>query len=60
MPGAGGLLSANYMYRVAKPDGLTIGHFVGGSLAATARRPGIEFDARRSNISACRRRMISC
>ena len=30
MPGAGGLLSANYMYRVAKPDGLTIGHFVGG------------------------------
>jgi tripartite-type tricarboxylate transporter receptor subunit TctC len=48
MPGAGGLLSANYMYRVAKPDGLTIGHFVGGQfLQQLLGRPGIEFDARR-------------
>ena len=48
MPGAGGLLSANYMYRVAKPDGLTIGHFVGGQfLQQLLARPGIEFDARR-------------
>src|SRR3989337_187711 len=30
MPGAGFLISANYMYKVAKPDGLTIGHFIGG------------------------------
>src|SRR5258706_7247891 len=30
MPGAGFLISANYMYRVAKPDGLTVGHFSGG------------------------------
>ena len=48
MPGAGGLLSANHMYRVAKPDGLTIGHFVGGQfLQQLLNRPGIEFDARR-------------
>ena len=30
MPGAGGLVAANHLYKVAKPDGLTIGHFVGG------------------------------
>jgi tripartite-type tricarboxylate transporter receptor subunit TctC len=48
MPGAGGLLSANHMYRVAKADGLTIGHFVGGQfLQQLLGRPGIEFDARR-------------
>lgn len=48
MPGAGGLLSANHMFRVAKPDGLTIGHFVGGQfLQQLLGRPGIEFDARR-------------
>lgn len=48
MPGAGGLLAANHMYRVARPDGLTIGHFVGGQfLQQLLGRPGIEFDARR-------------
>jgi len=46
MPGAGGLVSANYLYKVAKPDGLTIGHFVGGQfLQQLLARPGIEFDA---------------
>jgi hypothetical protein len=30
MPGAGGLVAANYVYKVAKPDGLTIGNFLGG------------------------------
>src|SRR5262249_23646656 len=30
MPGAGSLISANYLYKIAKPDGLTIGHFIGG------------------------------
>ena len=30
MTGAGSLLAANYIYRLAKPDGLTIGHFNGG------------------------------
>ena len=30
MPGAGHLIGANHIYKVAKPDGLTIGHFQGG------------------------------
>jgi tripartite-type tricarboxylate transporter receptor subunit TctC len=46
MPGAGGLVSANHLFKVAKPDGLTIGHFVGGQfLQQLLGRPGIEFDA---------------
>ncbi|MGE5219330.1 MAG: Bug family tripartite tricarboxylate transporter substrate binding protein [Chloroflexota bacterium] len=48
MPGAGFLISANYMYRVAKPDGLTIGHFIGGLfLQQLLGKPGVEFDARK-------------
>lgn len=49
MPGAGFLISANHMYKVAKPDGLTIGHFIGGLFLQQllGSRPGIEFDARR-------------
>ncbi len=48
MPGAGFLISANYMYKVAKPDGLTIGHFIGGLfLQQLLGKAGIEFDARR-------------
>jgi tripartite-type tricarboxylate transporter receptor subunit TctC len=46
MPGAGFLISANYMYKVAKPDGLTIGHFIGGLfLQELLGKPGIEFNA---------------
>src|SRR4029434_5671139 len=46
MPGAGHLIGANTMYKVAKPDGLTIGHFHGGwFLYQLFKRPGIEFDA---------------
>jgi len=46
MPGAGGLVAANHLYKVAKPDGLTIGHFVGGQfLQQLLAKPGIEFDA---------------
>ena len=48
MPGAGSLISANYLYRIAKPDGLTIGHFIGGGfLAQVLGQKGIEFDARK-------------
>ena len=48
MPGAGFLISANYMYRIAKPDGLTIGHFIGGLfLQQLLGKPGVEFDARK-------------
>jgi tripartite-type tricarboxylate transporter receptor subunit TctC len=47
MPGAGHLIGANHMYKVAKPDGLTLGHFQGGLfLYQVFGRPGIEFDAK--------------
>jgi tripartite-type tricarboxylate transporter receptor subunit TctC len=47
MPGAGHLIAANHMYKVAKPDGLTVGHFHGGwFLYQLFNRPGIEFDAK--------------
>ncbi|HEU4639010.1 MAG TPA: hypothetical protein VFS84_09165, partial [Candidatus Binatia bacterium] len=48
MTGAGTLISANHVYKVAKPDGLTIGHFIGGLfLGQVLGQPGIEFDARK-------------
>ena len=36
--GAGGLISANYVYRKAKPDGLTIGNFPGKPLLGPSLR----------------------
>lgn len=47
MPGAGFLIGANYIYKVAKPDGLTIGHFIGGLFMQQFlhSRPGIEFES---------------
>ena len=46
MPGAGFLIAANHTYRVAKPDGLTIGHFIGGLfLQQLIGKPGVEFEA---------------
>jgi len=48
MPGAGTLVAANHVYKVAKPDGLTIGNFIGGVvMGQILGRPGIEFDALR-------------
>lgn len=48
MTGAGSLLAANHLYKVAKPDGLTIGHFIGGFfLGQVLGQSGIEFDARK-------------
>lgn len=48
MTGAASILSANYLYKIAKPDGLTIGNFHGFQvLNQTLGAPGIEFDARR-------------
>src|SRR2546425_5882285 len=47
MPGAGSLISANYLYKIAKPDGLTIGHFIGGLLLGQAvAQKGMPFGAR--------------
>jgi tripartite-type tricarboxylate transporter receptor subunit TctC len=44
--GAGSMISANYVYKVAKPDGLTLGHFIGGVfLQQLLGKPGIEFDS---------------
>ncbi len=46
MPGAGSMIGANHLFKVAKPDGLTLGHFHGGLfLQQLIGRPGIEFDA---------------
>jgi tripartite-type tricarboxylate transporter receptor subunit TctC len=48
MPGAGGLITANHLYKAAKPDGLTIGHFIGGLfLSQLLEKPGIEYDSRK-------------
>jgi tripartite-type tricarboxylate transporter receptor subunit TctC len=48
MTGAGSLIAANHIYKVAKPDGLTIGAFNGNQiLAQLVGGQGIEFDARK-------------
>lgn len=48
MTGAGSVIAANYLYKIAKPDGLTIGHYLGGiALQQLLGKSGIEFDARR-------------
>ena len=48
MPGAGSIIMTNHMYKVAKPDGLTMGHFNGALiLGQVLGQPGIEFDARK-------------
>jgi tripartite-type tricarboxylate transporter receptor subunit TctC len=48
MTGAGSLIAANYVYKVAKPDGLIIGHFIGGLIMQQVMGgSGIEFDARK-------------
>src|SRR6266540_6816883 len=48
MTGAGSIISANYLYKIAKPDGLTIGHYLGGiALQQLLGKSGIEFDVLR-------------
>ncbi|MBI4522621.1 MAG: hypothetical protein HY695_02280 [Deltaproteobacteria bacterium] len=48
MVGAASLIAANHLYKVAKPDGLTIGNFHGNQLLnQVLGRQGIEFDARK-------------
>lgn len=62
MPGAAQMISANYLYRVAKPDGLTMGNFAGTLfLAQVMGRPGVEFDARKFEyLGAPARDFSSC
>ena len=51
MPGAGHLIGANYVYKVAKPDGLTMGHFIGSLfMQQLLGKPGVEFDALKFNF----------
>lgn len=48
MTGAGSLIAANYAYKRADPDGLTIGSFGGGLVTEQALGlKGIQFDARK-------------
>ena len=48
MTGAGSLLAANHIFRAAKPDGLTFGHFSGGfAFNQVMGQPEVEFDARK-------------
>jgi tripartite-type tricarboxylate transporter receptor subunit TctC len=48
MPGAGSLIAANYLYNQAKPDGLTIGHFIGGVVVGQLLgNPGAQFDSQK-------------
>jgi tripartite-type tricarboxylate transporter receptor subunit TctC len=48
MTGAASLVAANHVYKVAKPDGLTILNFHGNQVInQIIGKPGIEFDARR-------------
>jgi tripartite-type tricarboxylate transporter receptor subunit TctC len=45
MTGAGGLIGINHVYKVAKPDGLTIGTPIGTMFVdQLIGKPGIEFD----------------
>jgi tripartite-type tricarboxylate transporter receptor subunit TctC len=47
MPGAGSLIAANHIYRVAKPDGLTIGAFNGNQILGQLVGAQTTFDARK-------------
>jgi hypothetical protein len=48
MPGAAFMIGTNYLYRQAKPDGLTLGNWIGTLvLHQVMGRSGIEFDARK-------------
>jgi tripartite-type tricarboxylate transporter receptor subunit TctC len=48
MTGAGGLIGINHVYKIAKPDGLTIGTPIGTMFVdQLIDKPGIEFDGRK-------------
>ena len=50
MPGAGGLIAANHIYNVAKPDGLTIGMLAYGMyLDQIVGRKEVQYDIRKFN-----------
>lgn len=46
MPAAAGMMAANSVYKISKPDGLTIGHLLGSLFLRQAfELQGVEFDA---------------
>jgi tripartite-type tricarboxylate transporter receptor subunit TctC len=62
MTGAGSLIAANHIFKVAKPDGLTVGKFNGAlMLGQVLGQPGIEFDARKFEfIGAAVKEDVAC
>ena len=62
MPGAGSLISANHIYKVAKPDGLTVAKFNGSlMLGQVLGQAGVEFDARKFEfIGAAVKEDVAC
>src|SRR5262249_47259373 len=62
MTGAGSLVAANHVYRVAKPDGLTVANFNGTlMLGQVLGQRGIEFDARKFEfIGAAVKEDVAC
>ena len=47
MPGAASMIAANYLYNIAKPDGLTFGIFNRGlPFAQLLKAQGVKFDLR--------------
>ena len=62
MPGAGSLIAANHLFRVAKPDGLTLAHFNGVLfLGQVLGQMGIEFDSRKFElIGAAVKEDVAC
>jgi tripartite-type tricarboxylate transporter receptor subunit TctC len=62
MPGAGSLVSANHLYKIARPDGLTIGHFNGNLFQLQAMgQKEIDFNAARFEyVGAVARVEIAC
>ena len=52
MPGAGGIIGANYVYEVSKPDGLTVGVFSGMYLPQILGGPTVRYDLNNMPIIA--------
>jgi tripartite-type tricarboxylate transporter receptor subunit TctC len=52
MSGAGGIIGANYVYEIAKPDGLTIGVFSGMYLPQILGGSGVRYDLNKMPIVA--------
>ena len=52
MSGAGGIIGANYVYEIAKPDGLTIGVFSGMYLPQILGGSGVRYDLNKMPIIA--------